>query len=377
MTDRLYTMSGAARAHQCPGHAALPHVRSTSTHADDGIAVHRYCAPPHDLTAVPEHLKARCQGIALDHLPSGRSEVALAWHVPSGRGWELPTSDHRLYPRALDTLYGTADILHVTADTVEVWDLKTGPLGAARTTPPERNHQLRGLAVMAASTHHKDRARVGLTGIGPDGEICQTEATMDAFDLAAEADLMARSAANIRAQQARAVPDVTEGPECRYCPAALACPAKTGWLQRLANDPAGVADGLINALSRDGAAVAYRRWQHLRETLGRVGSALHAYAAEHPIELEDGMVFGPAPGRESLDGAVVHSVVAQMHGPEVALQAVGLSATKSGVERALRAAGLKVAPELRRVLTAVREVGGAIVGADTVREHRKGVTNES
>ena len=92
----------------------------------------------------------------------------------------------------------------------------------------------------------------------------------------------------------------------------------------------------------------------------RLREALYARAAERPIPLGNGMVLGErtVEGNDKLDGDIVWTVVRDLHGQEMADAAVERHATKSKLDAAIKAAGLKVAPTKRAVLAEVDARGG-------------------
>lgn len=105
---------------------------------------------------------------------------------------------------------------------------------------------------------------------------------------------------------------------------------------------------------------------------------LYAYATVSPIDLGDGMVFGPVESaREQLDGAVARQALLDAFGQLAADRASEWEVTKSSIKKAAQSiamerGGAKVAPIERELLEAVRAAGGvSIKHSTTTKEHRR------
>jgi hypothetical protein len=162
------------------------------------------------------------------------------------------------------------------------------------------------------------------------------------------------------------VPNVTEGPWCRYCNARASCPAKTAIIRQLVLDTQPIP--FSQALTPESAARAYAMYFPMKAALKQVEGALYAYAKLDPIFVrteEDGSQrwFGelPRPGNEEVDGPIAHAVLTELYSGETANSAVEYTATKIAIGAAVRAAlpdGDKLAPALRTVYSEIDKRGG-------------------
>jgi hypothetical protein len=179
---------------------------------------------------------------------------------------------------------------------------------------------------------------------------------LDAFELATVRDQLveARAAVNARVMAPK------EGQWCRYCPAFTCCPAKAAL--------ACASVDVVGPLTAETAAAAWRRVKDVRAVLDRVEGTLREYAAREPVPLDGGWELAEVETtRETLDARKVHAAVLEMLGPTAAGLAVELTATKSGLESAIKehvatekAAGRKaaVAPLKRALLDKLASAGG-------------------
>jgi hypothetical protein len=297
------------------------------------------------------------------------SEAAYAWDYVSGVGRHLGNNLGRKYNSTETEFAGAADALGVDQDDVVVVDLKTGRGSVAA---PDRNMQLRFLALAACRAHGFERARVGLW-LAPAGSEPRWQwAHLDAFELAVvETELRDIARRVLAAREAVAkgeTPRLTIGEHCSrmYCPSAVYCPARSGLAHRLGNNLAEWRAELVALFEPSTAGQVYQRVKAARAVLNEVETALYGFARENPVDLGNGKWLREhETRREVLDGDVVYKAVAALHGPEVALAAVELKATKAGLERALKSLPGPVAPRARAVLEAVRLAGGAEVKVST------------
>jgi len=388
----MLTASKLEQAAACPASSALPQAaQGKNEYSEAGDAKHFYLSKVAELGSeaalalVPAEHRDICAVIDLEQLPLGKgweTEVAFALDLASGRARRLGAHIGRDYQVSGEEVPGTADVVSSAeqargAGLVEVYDYK----GAFAPVPPAaRNWQLRFLAAAAARTYGVARARVGIIRLREDGSTWRDEVELDALDL----DLVLADLRRVvgRVREARALveagrtPDVHRGDHCRSCPAFASCPANGRLLAVMATRPVSVAEELKDRLTPATARLAFEQFKRAESVLHAVREALFAYAAENPIELEDGQVFGPhTVGRDQLDGRVVHQVLEARFGRELADLAVGYDASKASVRRALKAhvdqAGGKVAPLEREILAAVGAAGGVVSKLTTRTEaHR-------
>lgn len=369
MTAPLATGSGLERLMLCDGPAYLPHVESTSDDADRGRAIHAFLetasASGRDvaLDLSPEELRPALEALDLSRLPVDparyAAEVAFALDPFTGAARELGRGIGRRYEVTDTEIAGTADVTALLdADGVFIADWKAG---WSRRTPARENPQLRFYALAAARAYGRSEATVQIVRIMEDGATWTDEARFDAFDLDSFATDLRALAERVQAlRSGTAKPRVAEGPQCKWCPAFNACPAKTALLRAAAlaaPDPA--------ELTPDVAREAYRRLKLYKEAVARAEEILREYARNTPIPLDGGVQYGVRVDKtKSLDGAVAASVLRDLLG-DAAAEAITVEVTQAGIKRAL-AKWLKAHPEanetqkaaLERVLGEVQRRGG-------------------
>lgn len=353
----MISASALSRLFRCPGSEALPKANTTSAWAEQGTDRHAEQEERIEAGDVPEDIRRL---VGEDVLV--RAEVALAYDVATDTGRELGQGTDRAYQSlGPSEIPGTADVLAVVTDAVVIADAK----GWEDVEPADRNVQIACLALAAARTYDRDEAIVAIIYLRGERRFMD-HARLDAFEIDAFAarlrDLVQRVARQKDRVASGHMPDVSEGPWCRYCPAMHACPAKVTLLRRLVSGQETDEIELMRPLSVETARLAYDRLKAARGLLKRIEAALYAFAAETPIPLDDGRFFGKHEklGNEKLNGDTVHAVVAEKFGAAVALDAVVLSATKKRLGEALKKAGVPViAAAERNVLAEVRARGGA------------------
>lgn len=377
----MISASAIERVDACPGSEAYPHAHTTSEYAEIGTLVHRFVERAaevgrntalaeleqhvHDFEAPADALEI-CEVLDLDALPDVSHEVMLVYDTETDTAREVGRGSDRAYGDLTPTeIPGTADFLGLDGDAVFVADLKSlwGDV-----TPPDKNPQLAFLALAAARLYGKDRAVVQILRRGSDGTVYPETATLDVLDLDAFAARLRTMLVRVAEQKARAergiVPDVREGSHCRYCPATLACPAKTALVKRMATGEEWQEILAMTPLTAEMASRALDRLKPAKQMLATVEKTLKACAAAHPIPRPGGKVWGPrrVPGNEVIDGGVAYRVVEDLYGREVAERCVTHKASKAAIERALRdelPEGEKLAPEMRKVLARIRDENGA------------------
>jgi hypothetical protein len=353
-----FSASDLPRLFACPGSAALPKARTTSVWAEDGTERHaekEAAVGAGDLEFLPPAVR--------DLIPEDATvlaEVALAYDVATGRGRVLGVGVARRYGALAPTeIPGTIDLLAIAPGRLVVVDHK----GFLNVGGAEQNEQLGFYALAAARTYSIDDVSVAVAyevGRPSIGEL-------DALDHDAFHERLVRLRARVADQVARVaaghLPDVSEGPGCRYCPGAHACPAKVALVRRLVTG--GEADDLelMLPLDDDTAREAYVRLGHAKNLLKRIERAIYARAADAPIPLGDGRYFGKRTtrGNEQLDGEIVHQVLVERYGVETADTAVTREATKTSLKEALRfvAGKGKLTAAEKEVLAEVRARGGS------------------
>lgn len=121
----------------------------------------------------------------------------------------------------------------------------------------------------------------------------------------------------------------------------------------------------LSPLTSESFATAWNKIDILGRLYKKARSEAVLFAKRHgPIPLGDGRFVGEVvkPGNERFDGDVAYRVLAELRDPDVALQAVGFTATKKGIRDALKeslAEGETLASAERAVHEEIRARGGA------------------
>jgi hypothetical protein len=358
----VISASALPRLFACPGSAALPQARTVSQWADAGTERHlekEVAVALGDYDDLPEKVHALIPADAI----SVRAEVAVAYNVLTGTGRELGTGLGRKYGQLEPgEIPGTIDLLILAPGRAVIVDWK----GWEDVAAPADNEQTLVYALAVARAHGLDEATVAIAYLG-EGKERVPQATLDVLDLDSFASSLERLHGAIEGQfrrvQSGQMPDVSEGRQCKYCPAAHACPAKVALVRRLVTGGEADALEMMTPLDGDTAREAYIRLGHAKNLLKRIERALYAHAAETPISLGGGRFFGKRTrlGNESLDGDVVYSVLREAHGQKVADLAVTREATKKSLRAALATVTPKggLASAEKQTLDEIRSRGGS------------------
>lgn len=367
------TASELERLLACPASAVLPHSTDRSSeHAERGTAIHRFleaaaCVGRDEALAhVPGEYLEICELIDADRLPFQLSaEVAFVHTLETGITHQLAKGTHRDYGnRSPSSIAGTADVVGINREGIYAADYKTG---YGDVTKASANPQLHFLAFCACRVYDKDRAIIEIIRLKDPGNPWYDRAELDAFDLARFGVQLQRLWDVIEYLRFREIDqsNVTEGAHCKYCPAFDACPAKMQLATSMSDESLAleVESTWAGGLTERTAPDAYRKWQLMKQLTKRAGEILYSYAKKNPIDLSDGRVFGERTknGNETLNGDIAWSELERLYGLDVANAAVTRSATKAGIEKALRAVedDDSLAARKRKVLAAIRQAGGA------------------
>ncbi len=365
----------------CHAAAALPQIieAGESKPRDKGIATHafleRVAAVGREaaLAEVDDEWRDRCADINIAKLADRltlTTELAVAYNWVDDTARILKPIAPRAYEVDVDTEVPlTLDLAAYdqSADLVYSGDYK-GP--RAWLPEPEQSMQL-GLGALAlARIHGASGASVEYIRIRDDGTPRRFGAELDVFGLESAAERVRRTmglVANMRnAVAAGVVPNVVEGPWCRYCPARQHCPAKTAAMRHVLGDPQPVP--YVLPLTPQNAARAYELLKKAKDTIKQIEGAIFAYAKTTPIPLgtePDGSerFFGEhrRPGNDVLDGAIVHQVMTRLYDGQAANESVTMDATKSAIGDAVRKRlpeGEALAPNVKKVIDEVRALHG-------------------
>ena len=396
---KLPTASQLERAAICPGSAALPHVQNITPAAERGTAIHaflqRAASVGRDaaLVDVPNDWRPACEAIDLDSLPqvdasAYAAEVALAFNLTDGTARELGRNIGRDYTIAGDEMAGTADVLAVAQRSALVGDFKSGRGHVSRARD---NWQLKFLVLAACRAYGRERGDAVIIRLRENDEPWFDHAEFDAFDLDEIESQLGNVVADIidaRADVAAGhLPKLVTGDHCRYCASFTHCPAQTGLMRTIVEDPRAITRAVSDQLTPANAADAYRKWRELKMLMDRVSDALVNYAIANPIDLGDGVVYGPVVStREELDGTIGRQALIdwlyanhpQQHDSQtiaIADKACSFDITKKGIEEVARIiaqrTGVKIAPTTKSILQAIRDAGGSTIKTSArPKEHR-------
>jgi hypothetical protein len=281
---------------------------------------------------------------ALERLELGSTagEVAFAYDVETGECRELGRDLGRHYDEAgrLPTeIVGATDRVQlIGANRIHIGDYK----GRSHVTDPGQDEQFLGAALCASRVYRRREVEIDVFPV-VGSEIYHRRAVVDGLELdrfeLRLGDLAQRVFENrSRFQESGGLdlPAMSEGPWCSWCPSARFCPAKGG--MQPAALLARVKEGQA-LLTPENAPTLYRLKSEGTKLLEQLGAALQLFARQSPFTLENGQTYGVPPDseeRDLLDGRLVETTLKELFG-EHASQAVKVTASFSGIERAIRA----------------------------------------
>lgn len=295
------TASSLWLAELCPASHVLPQIRVTTAAQSRGSWVHKYLelAPQIGQEAalgqLPEEYRELCAEFSPESIPQGQREVAISYDLEAGCGMVLGNL-HREYPDAPHLACGTIDVLDVQSHAV--WDYKTGHPG-----PAAESVQLLFLGLAAARAFYWLYVEVGHLR-AQDGRLRPDSVVLQAIDLAAAHQRIARVYQRYEETKAQAAPDVHPGDHCAMCAAAPACPA-TYALTRQINEALSPPDRDLRELVTSDPAMAARFLKRVDTFADLVRAELRRQAAVAPIDLGNGKELRLVPVDKSrIDGKI-------------------------------------------------------------------------
>lgn len=289
------TASGSGRLLQCSGHARLPWVRETSAAAQEGTDLHelmeneQHDQHPRTAAAWSAFLAwVDAEGYTLHEAGREYRERAYALDVETRRSRVLRGVGHRDYSDATATeIPGTADLVAELVNTdglvtcVVDWKFGAEPVEAD-------SAQMRTLAAMVCLAQEGDTLGT-LPGVmtvivqsPPDGRAVVRAHAYDRDDLVSHVEALAEALNDAR----EGATVLQRGPECKYCPAANACPAQLASLSAL------VAPGGAGPITPARAGEIWAELRQAKKRLEAIEDACKAFAAD-----SDGL---PLPGGKRL-----------------------------------------------------------------------------
>jgi hypothetical protein len=304
-------------------------------------------------------------------------EVRLAL-MPDGTVRRVPAED-RHYPGAIttgqfDVLWSEPEALLAFEDgtvlcpegsTLWVIDLKGGMDSWVPTI--ETNLQVHIYAFLAAIWTKAQRVLLGVLFPMPgEGDWDVVERPWGQREIEAVGVRIREMFARVDAEReklSKGLPlALNEGRHCEYCPAQSRCPAKTALLKSaLAQDGELVPNGEA-PLSREEARRAAIAYGQLGQFLRRLREVLEADVHNHgPIDVGDGLVFGPKPEtKKKFVAGVARRILDEQLGEfaPTAMQITGASIDRAVKEKLAGARG--VSPMVRRLYALIGEAGGLV-----------------
>ncbi len=335
--------SAVPRLLTCPGSAYLRQADYHTTHADDGNDRHADAETAADLGGdLDPRVRALIQ-------PGNQlaAECSFAYDVADDTARALGHLARRDYQELRPfEIPGTVDLLIRGTGRICVVDYKS----FEDVEPAASNAQLATYALMVARAAGLDEVTVAIVYLGTPWRPADV-ATLYAFDLDAHADrlrtLMTGASRTLRISR-----------HCKYCPAFHDCPEQLALSEQAAGGALALrVETMIPFENDDDATRAMELLGQISMLHTRLKAALYARAAERPIPLRNGKLFGkqPTTGNEKLNGDVVWQAVKELHGADVADRVVVRTATKKQLEATLK--GKRGA--VPAVLKLVRERGGS------------------
>ena len=347
-------------AMRCIGAFTLPWKHERNAWSDGGNERHAVDEAAINAGDVPAVLAERWPDL------TWRAEVAFAYDVATGEARELGQGIGRDYKRFNLTPFevvGTADAVGLGGGLLVVHDKKSFD----DVTRAADNPQLGFLALAAARVYRPSRIEVAISHELRALDVAELDPT---FDL----DLVAHSVKQLMLAVAQARSDARDGKpvqfatgrQCRWCSAFDACPKQAELLAMVKHEDetfATTMETTLPLLTDENAPEVYQLYKAIGILHKRIGQSLYAKAADRPIPIGNGKMFGRVTkqGNEKLDGDVAYSVVRDRYGQDVADSAVQRVATKTKLKEALATITGKggLAAAERTVLEEVRKRGGA------------------
>jgi CRISPR/Cas system-associated exonuclease Cas4 (RecB family) len=361
------TLSGSAvpRALRCIGSVVLPQSDYRTTYAEDGADNHaemEAAADVGDIDSLPPVVREliRPDDVLI-------TETSFAYDVSDDTARKLggPRAYAGLRPFEIPS---TPDLAIHGDGRLVVVDYKN----FEEVDPADENAQVATYALTLCRVLGYDEATVVIVYLG--GLLRPSIATLTALDLDAHAarlrDLHS-AAATARARfRDGIVPPLATGKHCKYCSAFIAktsdglslCPEWAKLKQEsVAVLPLQV-ETMIPFGSDEDAAEAFDLLQRIKLLTTRIQAALYARAAERPIPLADGRMFGPVEkqGKREIDADKAYEKIRAKYGQHVADASVQRKVAQKWIEDALKANGVKGATKAKEELVKELEAEGAV-----------------
>jgi len=302
--------------------------------------------------------------VLVEHWPgyTWRAEVAFAFDVSSGKGWEIGAGIGRGYgDLGPFCVAGTADAVGRGPNgELAIPDRKSFDPNVSQAA---FNGQLATLALAASRAYGVDEVSVAIFHEARRPDIT----TLDLINLQTchielRALLERAAAARQKVRDGIGLVLVT-GTHCRYCSAFHDCAAQKSLALDVRSGDADMRIAAISLESDEDAAKAYEFLKRVKMLSARLSTIVHARGAQKPFPVGDGRWFGKhaSLGNTEIDADIAYDVIRAKHGQGIADAAVSRKATQSGIEKALELVGAKgeVAGLKRDVMKAIKDLGGS------------------
>jgi len=319
--------SSVERVMACPGSAHLPQHDYHTAYADAGDDRHGDAEAAAVLGA-HEDLPWQVQKL-LEPGDVLSAECALAYDVSDDTARALGHIAWRDYEKHLRPFEvpGTIDLIVYGERRILVIDYK----GFEEVTPAATNPQLATGALAIARASGRDEIMVAIVYLGASWKPADV-ATLCVFDL----DM---HAARLREMMTSSDRSLHAGPWCKYCHAFLSCDVQKQFAAEAGGGALAVrVEAMIPLQNDEDAAEAYELYERVKLVAQRMRAALYARAAERPIPLRNGKMFGAHTklGDREYDGPTVHAVAAEVLGRDVADKVVEMVASQAQFERVVK-----------------------------------------
>lgn len=324
--------SSVERQLNCPGSAHLPQHEYRSDDADAGTERHEDAEVSALLGGIDE-MPWQVRNL-LQPGDVFATECAMAYDVSDDTARALGHIKWRDYKdlRPFE-IPMTIDLIIQGESRTVVVDYK----GFEEVTSAAENAQLATGALAVARAAGRDEITVAIVYLGASWKPADV-ATLSVFDLDVHA-------ARLRDMMTSSDRSLHVGPWCKYCHAFTArdgqvqCPEQRKLAESAGGGELAVrVESMIPFSNDEDAADAYELMKRVGTLYGRMKAALAARAAERPIPLRSGRMFGPVQkqGNREYDGKLVHAVATEMLGRDVADQVVEMVATQTRFEEVVK-----------------------------------------
>jgi hypothetical protein len=295
------------------------------------------------------------------------AEAAYAYDVQRDAARFIGTNVGRGYQVGTTEIPGTIDALALDDEHAHVVDWKTTSGFGAGPADANDNWQLRLYALMVARAHRVDSVTIHVVRITTNG-VTSTSHTLDAFEL----DAVAHEVKRLVDAVPTALPQ--QGSHCHRCRAVAVCPTTNAATTAIAPP-----EPVKLEINDDNAGALLMKLRQVQAACEQLEGSLKMYAAtknEEGIRLPTGKRWvRTSVDRESInlngDANAQGIAIISMAGAEKALEPK-ISVSKAGIERELKAQGLKgreLKQKIDDVMSELRAAGATrVTTVDAYRE---------